>query len=380
MRVERIDTSCHWIDWCNWLLVKVITTDGLYGWGEASLHGSVRAVREAVDELGEVLARIDLERGVPSVWQELFHAWRWRSGPVLSTALGALDIALWDIEGKRLGVPVYRLLGGPFRTRVRAYASHWLEGVTDEAEAHAQAREAVRRGFTAFKWSPFRAADLRQNETAALSKATALMAAAREGAGDDCDIFVECGEQLSPRTAMRAAELFAPYRPGWFEEPLPFENTRELGELARRIPVPIATGERLLSRASFRELFDLQACSIAQPDVMHAAGITEVMRIAALAEASLVPIAPHNPGGPICTMASLHIAAAVPNFLVLEQMEAERSLRDKISASPLRYVDGMIELPSEPGLGVDIDLELLRDLHPGYSPQPASGLRQTVWH
>lgn len=378
-RVERVETSCRWVDWCHWLLVRVTTDDGLYGWGEGSLHGSVRAVETAVAELAEVLRGIDLDRGVPAIWQQLYHAWRWRQGPVLSTAVGALDIALWDIEGKRLGVPVYRLLGGPFRRRVRVYASHWLRGVTTEEEAYDQAVAAVRLGFSAFKWSPFRADELRQDEHRALTRAAALMAAAREGAGDGCDIFVECAEVLSPRTALRAAELFAPYRPGWFEEPIPFENPRELAELARRMPVPIATGERLLGRAAFREVLDRGACAFAQPDVMHAGGITEVMRVAALADSHLVPIAPHNPGGPICTMASLHVAAACPNFFILEQMEAERALRDRLGKPPLPYADGAVEIPDRPGLGVEIDPDVLSAPRHDPRPQPPIGVRETLW-
>lgn len=379
MRVEKVETYRHWARWCNWLLVRVTADDGSYGWGEGSLHGSIGAVDTAIGELSESLTGVDLERGVPSIWQQLYHAWRWRGGPVLSTAVGALDIALWDLAGKRLGVPVCRLLGGPFRTRVRAYASHWLHDVTGEEEAYEQAGMAVRRGFTAFKWTPVRATELRENEHAELRRAEALMAAAREGAGADCEIFLECAEQLSPRLALRVAELLAPYRPGWIEEPIPYENPRELAELARRSPVPIATGERLLSRSAFRDVLDRGACHIAQPDVMHAAGITETMRIAALADTCLVSVAPHNPGGPVGTMASLHLAAAVPNFRILEQMEAERSLRDRIGTPAPELVDGFLAVPDRPGLGIDIDLDALAGGCAPARTQPAANLRQTRW-
>lgn len=206
-------------------------------------------------------------------------------------------------------MPVYRLLGGPYRPRLRVYASHWLSGVDTPEAAFEGAREAVRRGFRGFKWSPFRIDWLREHEAAALRHATALMAAAREGAGPDTEIYVECSERLSPRLAVEAARALLPYRPAWFEEPIPFENARVMTRLQAELPVPIATGERLLSRWEVRELLEGGGCKILQPDLMHAGGLTEVRRMAWLADTYSVPVAPHNPGGPIRTLAALHLAA-----------------------------------------------------------------------
>jgi galactonate dehydratase len=377
MKITRVETFKYWIHWCNWLFVKVSTDEGVYGWGEGSLHGAIESVETAIHELGSTLIGQD-PAGVEAHWQRLYHAWRWRGGATLSTALGALDIALWDIEGKRLGVPVYRLLGGPFRDRLRGYASHWLSGVTTPQQAHDAAAEAVRRGFTAFKWSPFDSDALRDDESRAIAQATELMAAARDGAGPYVDIFVECGEHLSPRTAVLAARAFEPYRPGWFEEPIPFQNAAAMVHLQREMPVPIATGERLLSRWEFRELLEQGGCKIVQPDVMHGAGITEMRKIATLADTYYVPVAPHNPGGPICMLAAMHVAAAIPNFLILEQMEEERDLRDALSSVPVRYADGYFELPTGPGLGTDLQLEVLAE-H-GFQPQPASRTSESLWH
>ena len=167
----------------------------------------IASVEAAIHELTPVLLGTD-PSGPERHWQAMYHAWRWRGGPTLCTAMGALDIALWDLEGKRLGVPVARLLGGPFRERLRGYASHWLAGADTPEKAHAAAREAVRRGFTAFKWGAFNAARLRENEAGAIARAAALMAAAREAVGPEVEIFVECGEKLSPRTAVAAAKAF----------------------------------------------------------------------------------------------------------------------------------------------------------------------------
>ncbi len=203
------------------------------------------------------------------------------------------------------------------------------------------------------------------------------MAAAREGAGDDTEIFVECGERLSPRTAVLAARAFLPYRPGWFEEPIPFENARAMIRLQQEMPVPIATGERLLSRWEYRELLEGGGCKIAQPDLMHAAGITEVRKIAALADTYYIPIAPHNPGGPICTLASMHLAAAIPNFLILEQMEEERTLRDDLCTVPVAFANGHFALPTGPGLGTDLNLDLLKEN--SFRPQPAANSSESLW-
>ncbi len=217
-------------------------------------------------------------------WSRLYNAWRWRGGAVFSTAMSAIDIALWDLEGKRLGVPVARLLGGAQRTKLRGYASHWLSGVTTPEQAHAGAKEAVKRGFTAFKCRPFSFEGLRDNEAREIRRAAELLAAAREGAGPDVDIFIECSEFLSPRTAVMMDEALRPSRPGWFEEPIPFENAKVMARLQRQIKTPIATGERLLSRFEYREILEKGGCKIIQPDLMHAGGFTEIRRSLRLAD------------------------------------------------------------------------------------------------
>jgi galactonate dehydratase len=376
VKIARIETFTYWIEWCNWLFVKITTDDGLHGWGEGSLHGSIPAVDAAIHELGDSLIGKD-PSGVERHWQSLYHAWRWRGGPILTTAIGAIDIALWDLEGKRLGVPVYRLLGGPYRDRLPVYASHWLNGVTTAEGAFDGAREAVSRGFRGFKWTAFDSQKLRENEAREIAHKASLMAAAREGAGQDTEIYVECAERLSPRSAEIAARAFAPYRPGWFEEPIPFENPAAMIRLRQTLPVPIATGERLLTRWDYRELLHEGGCHVAQPDVMHCAGLTECRRIASLADMHYIPVAPHNPGGPICNLASMHLAAAIPNFLVLEQMEDERPLRDALCTDPVRFEDGCFVLPDAPGLGTDLNLEALADR--GFRPQAVTGTSESSW-
>lgn len=377
IKITKVETFKYWVEWRNWLFLKVSTDEGLYGWGEASISGPVDSVEAAIHELAVALIGQD-PGGVESHWQAMYQRWRRRGGEILSTAVSGLDIALWDLEGKRLGVPVYRLLGGAHRDRMQGYASGWLRGVKTPEEAYAGAAEAVRRGFRGFKWTPFSADRLRENEAAALGRARELMAAAREGAGADTEIYVDCLEQLSPRTAVAAARAFAPYRPAWFEEPIPFENAKAMAWLQRELSVPIATGERLLSRWGFRELLEEGACKIIQPDVVHTGGITEVRKIAALADMYYISVAPHNSGGPICTLATMHLAASIPNFLVLEQMEDERAIRDTLCTNPVTYEDGFFRLPEGPGLGSDLRLEMLEGRP--YRVQTGSKLTESRWY
>jgi galactonate dehydratase len=358
------------------MFVRIETDDGLVGWGEASLHGALESVETAIREFSPHLIGED-PAGPERHWHRLYNAWRWRGGAVFMSALAGIDLALWDLEGKRLGVPVHRLLGGAHRTRLRVYASHWLRGAKTPDEAHASAREAVRRGFTAFKFSPLTREALKSDEAGAIRRATEIMAAAREGAGPDVDIFIECSELLTPRTAVMLDRAFAPYRPGWFEEPVPFENAKVMAQLQRDIATPIATGERLLSRYEFRELLENSGCRVLQPDLMHAGGLTEVRRIASFADTYYVPVAPHNPGGPICTMASMHLAAAIPNFYILEQMEPQRETRDRASRPAIRFEEGAFVLPDAPGFGLEPDLEMLR-AYP-FQPQPRSERGGALW-
>lgn len=376
MKITKIETHKHWVDWCNWMFVRIETDEGLVGWGEASLHGALDSVEAAIREFAPHLIGQD-PAGPERHWHRLYNAWRWRAGAVFNTALAGIDLALWDLEGKRLGVPVHRLLGGAHRTSLRVYASHWLNAKMTPDEAHAGAKEAVRRGFTGFKFSPLTHEALKADESGAIRRATEVMAAAREGAGPDVDIFIECSESLSPRTAVMLDRAFAPYRPGWFEEPVPFENAAVMVRLQREISTPIATGERLLSRYEYRELIENGGVKIIQPDLMHAAGITEVRRIASFADTYYIPVAPHNPGGPICTVASMHLAAAIPNFYILEQMEPQREFRDRSATPAVKFEKGHFILPQGPGWGIEPDLEILRSKP--YQPQPRVERGGALW-
>ncbi|KAA0969020.1 mandelate racemase/muconate lactonizing enzyme family protein [Aureimonas fodinaquatilis] len=366
--ITRIESFRFCIGWVNWVFVRIEASDGCYGWGEASLHGPIRPVLAAIDDYATHLVGQEAT-GAERHWHRLYNAWRWRGGAVYMSALSGIDIALWDMEARRLGVPLHRLFGGPHRTSMRAYASHWLQGIETPQQAFDGAREIRRRGFSAFKWCPFQHDLLRNDPVGSVSRVGELMAAAREGAGQDAEIFIECAELLSPRSAPAMLEALRPHRPGWIEEPFPFENAKAIAQLQQSTDIPVAVGERLLSRYEFRELLELGGCRIVQPDLMHGGGFTELRRIAALAETYQVSVAPHNPGGPLCTAASIQLAASIPNFLILEQIEPDRVLRNQASSVPSPLADGIFTLPDGVGLGLEPNLEALADYTEGDQPR-----------
>ncbi|HET9222740.1 MAG TPA: galactonate dehydratase, partial [Roseiflexaceae bacterium] len=287
-------------------------------------------------------------------WQHIYRSAFFRGGPVLMTALSGIDQALWDIAGKHYGVPVYQLLGGPVRVRVRVYA-HW--GIHDLTDAGLeQARERLERlresGYTAFKSGPGGA--WRGHEPPAVIDAFVRRAyLMREWVGPEVELAFDLHGKMTPALAIEICHELKGMRPLFVEEPVPQENVAALRQVAERAPVPIATGERLLTRWGFREVCEQQAAAYLQPDVSHVGGITELKKVANLAEVYYLHIAPHCAIGPVALAAALHVDAVVPNFLIQEQIDA--SLGDGLLREPWLVRDGHIELPTRPGLGFEID-------------------------
>ncbi len=276
------------------------------------------------------------------------HAF-YRGGPVLTSVVSGIDMALWDIKGKALGVPVYELLGGPTRTRMRVYAH----------VAHARRRAARKQeGFTAFKTGVFKERPARIVETPGFVKKMAeRFAALREAVGDECDIGIDFHGAISPQTAKLLIKALEPYQPMFVEEPVKCQNVDVMADIARGTHLPIATGERIFTKWGFREILEKGAATILQPDLCHAGGITEVRLIAGMAEAYYAAIAPHNPLGPISLAAGLQLAASIPNFLCQEQV----SLGDGYIKKPFKVVDGYVDLPNGPGLGIELDEDAMAD-------------------
>ena len=365
MKITAVRTIVVNAQMRNWVFVKVETDQaGLWGWGEASLEWKTRAVAGAVEDFAPMLIGEDPAR-IEHLYQKMYRQSFWRMGVIGMSAISGIEQALWDIRGKVLGQPVYQLLGGRVRDRVRMYthlgggdmkAVYEAQRVTDPAPMVALAQEVVARGYTAVKV-------LLTPPTESLSSAAELrmaerfMRALREGLGEDIEIMVDCHGRHFPANAVDFCRVLAPFRPYFVEEPVPPENIDAMAEVRRQSPVPIATGERLVTRFAFREVLEKQAAHVIQPDLCHCGGLWEAKKIAAMAEAYYVSVAPHNPLGPVANAAALHFALSTPNFLIQEDMLTDVPWRWEVVRHNLRTENGYW-LPSEAaGLGVEVDEE-----------------------
>ncbi|MCL7380548.1 galactonate dehydratase [Streptomyces sp. 35G-GA-8] len=357
MKITRIET---FMVPPRWLFCRIETDEGVVGWGEPVVEGRAEVVRAAVDVLGEYLIGRDPLR-IQDHWQVLSKGGFYRGGPVLSSAVAGIDQALWDIAGKVYGAPVYALLGGALRDEVRVYA--WVGGdeparLTDEVAAQVEA------GFTAVKMN----AAGRTSPIPTLAETAAVVervAAAREVLGPDRDVAVDLHGRFGPAAARRVLRAIEPLHPLFAEEPLLPEQGHLLPTLVGATSVPVATGERLYGRAEFLPALNA-GIAVAQPDLSHAGGISEVHRIASLADTYGVQLAPHCPLGPIALAASLQIAFCTPNFLIQEQSRGIHYNKDAdllsyvVDTDPFRFVAGQASRTALPGLGVTVDEDAVR--------------------
>jgi galactonate dehydratase len=340
--------------WRDLMFLEIHTDGGLVGVGEASLHTRVDIVEAALRWLEPHFVGQE-PAGVEDHWDRMYYRLtRWRNGPVLVTAISAVDIALWDLEGKRLGVPVWRLLGGPIDSKLRAYYTHWGDGMRiNSPEAAGEAAVATKaKGWTAVKFGAVGG----RTEQDRIDQATVKLAAMRKAVGDDFDIALELGESLTPRSAIRFSDAVAPYHPLFLEEVTLRENPEAMTDIAAKSRVPLATGEGLQTRFEFKRLLQAKGAEIVQPDVLHCGGITELRRIASLAETYGVEIAPHQCYGPIAHVASLHAVSGCRNFLIHEWEAADEALFQEVTngAFPVQKA-GLVAVPNGPGLGVSMD-------------------------
>jgi galactonate dehydratase len=344
----------------NWVFVKVETSEpGLYGWGEATLEWKTKGVVGAIEDLSVLLIGQDPRR-IEHLWQTMHRQYFWRGGIINFTALSGIDQALWDIKGKEVGKPVCDLLGGPVRETLRLYdhlGGGTLEGMykTVEPEDFAgRIQESVSKGFTAVKAMPIPVAELIEN-AAVLRHSARCVEAMRKAVGDKIDIMLDLHARTTPAAAIQFGRMLSEYNLYWYEEPCWPEHVDALIEVARALPFPIATGERLVGRWEFRELLEKRACAVIQPDVSHCGGISEARRIAALAETYNIAVACHNPQGPISTAASLHVGFATPNYLIQEVLRNDVAWRSDVVIEPINLEGGIARAPLAPGLGIDID-------------------------
>ncbi|GAA3731046.1 galactonate dehydratase [Plantactinospora mayteni] len=344
----------------RWLFVRIETADGVVGWGEATCEGRSETVRTAVHQLSELLVGQDALR-IEDHWQVMTKGSFYRGGPILASAVAGLDQALWDIAGKHFDAPVHQLLGGPVRDKIRVYG--WVGG-DEPGEVAEHIAEQVAAGLTAVKMN----ASGRMSPVGSVAELDGVVrrvAAAREVLGEHRDVAVDFHGRFTLANARRVAPLLEPFRPFFLEEPVVPENSHLLGEFVRSTSTPVSTGERLYSRQEF--LPALQAgIAVAQPDLSHAGGITEVRKIAALAEVYDVQLAPHCPLGPIALAACLQVGFATPNYLIQEQSigihyNADAEVLDYVvDRTPFGFADGHIARLTGPGLGVQIDENAVR--------------------
>jgi len=348
----------------RWLFLKMHTDEGLVGLGEPILEGRALTVAQAVAELEPYLVGKDPTRVVHH-WQAMYKHAFYRGGPILTSALSGVEHALWDLTGKAAGMPIYKLLGGPLRDRIKVYGH--CGGHTAE-EAARNAREAVGKGLKALKTGVAGGRPARMVETHGfVDQVAERFASLRQAVGKEVDIAIDFHGAVSPQTAALLIKALEPYQPMFIEEPVQCQNVDVLADLARKTHLPIATGERIYTKWGFREILESRAASILQPDIAHAGGIFEGRLIAGMAEAYYAAIAPHCPLGPIALAACVQLCASIPNFLIQEYV----SLGEGYLREPLQLQDGFVELPTGPGLGIDLDEEALADKmgHDWHNPE-----------
>ncbi|MCH8818156.1 MAG: galactonate dehydratase [Chloroflexi bacterium] len=335
----------------NYVYVKIGTDEGITGWGEATC--GPLAVANMVEEFGETLVGKDPGR-IEEHWQRLYHHFHVRGGVIQMSAISGIEIALWDIKGKALGVPVYELLGGRMRDKIWTYG-RW-DGATPELAVE-RAMGFVEQGLTALKGDPFDHTGIfmaRDVERHAIAKIKAV----REAVGDDVELLLEVHGRLSPAAAIHMGNAVEEYRPFVYEEPVPPQNIDALQRVAEAVNIPIATGERLFTKWDYTDLLKRQIVAMIQPDVVQAGGIMELKKIAAMAEAHYVGFQPHNPYGPICTAAALQLDACTPNFMIQEG-GLQPWFQDATSGTAPVQKDGFFPVTDAPGIGVVLNEEWL---------------------
>lgn len=345
----------------RWLFLRVETADGSVGWGEPILEGRTRTVAAAVAELMDEHLLGEDPAPIEDHWQTLYRGGFYRGGPVLMSAIAGIDQALWDLKGKQLGASVHELLGGPVRERMRVY--RWIGG-DDPADVAGEARSVAAEGYTALKMNA--TGKLRRIDSPpAVAAAVDRLAAVREAVGPGVDVAVDFHGRASKTMARRLIDALAPHEPMFVEEPVRPEQTAELAAVAEHAAVPVATGERTYSRWDAREV--LPHVDAIQPDVSHAGGITEVLKIASMAEAYDVALALHCPLGPVALAACLQVDAVAPNALIQEtsvgiHYNADAGVVDYLAdQSALTPEDGFVDVPTGPGLGIEVDEGTLRE-------------------
>jgi len=369
-------TPVHKTAGTNWLFVRIDTDSGISGWGEGSLQYKDAALEAEILDFGKFLEGKDPLR-IDWIWSSLYRRVTWAGGPVSMSAISAIDLALWDLKAKSLEIPVWELAGGMHRDRLRIYANGWFEDLTEPVsgvpaetiarqaspQLHAEAALRLRdAGWTALKFYPFGGPQTITPQR--IQHGVDLVRAVRDAVGPDMEIGIDVRARLDPWSAGRVAQQLEQFNIAWMEEPILYDNIEAMAEFARSVNVPVATGEQLYNRWEFRPLLATNTVRMIQPDICHCGGFSETRKIANMAETYYVPVAPHNSNGPISTLASLHLDMSIPNAFMQEIFVSFIERYQELLTSPIDISDGYATVPSGPGWGADIDLDVMAKYPP----------------
>lgn len=355
MKITDIKTFNVFSYRTNFVFVKIETDEGVSGVGEGTLEYKEHALLGAIEDIKRVLIGQD-PRQVERICFELYRDSYWRIGPVLQSAISAVEMAMWDIKGKVCGVPVYELLGGKVRDSIRMYANGWFAGAKTPDEFAAAAAKAKEAGITALKWDPF-GKNYLYMDNAEFRRSMEIVEAVRGAVGNDVDLLIEAHGRFDIATGIKIANALKPFDPYFLEEPTPPDSFDALAEVRRKSPVPIAAGERVYSPMQLRTFLEKGCADYIQPDVSHCGGISAIKKMAAIAETYYVALAPHNPSGPVANAAALNLAAALPGFRILEIMLTDVSWRGELTNEKVVFENGNILIPEGPGLGLELNEE-----------------------
>ncbi len=356
MKIKEIKTYFASAVWRNFFIVEIETDDGIKGYGEGTMGDFEKTIEAAVHDLRPFLLGMEID--IPKITNFFLRNFFWRNGPILSTAESAIEQALWDIMGKSARKPVYSLLGGRAVDKVKVYANGYISGNADPEKFAQSSLKTVEKGFLALKFDPFGGDGPNITKTG-LEKAKARIKAIRDSVGDEIDLMIEAHGRFNTRTALKISKELERYDPFWFEEPVPEEDIISMSEVRKGSQVPIATGERIISRNRFWELLSQRSADIIQPDVCHMGGILPLVEVGAMANVNYVSVAPHNPNGPIATAASLNALVTMPNALILEFWLDAETVRHDLIKDYFTIKDGYIYPSKKSGLGIDVNEEAL---------------------
>ena len=356
MRITAIDTYIAGNPWKNWLFAKVSTDEGIHGVGEGTLNYFAKTIETAIHELKPLVIGMDPFQ-VEIITQRLVRDVYSEGAQIHMCAVAAIEIALWDIIGKATNQPVYNLWGGRCHEKLRAYANGWYRGPRTPASFAEKAKKVAGRGYTAMKFDPFGSA-WRTLSRYDFDLSVDIIRAVRDAVGPTVDLLIEAHSRFNVPTAVEFAEAIHQFRPTWFEEPVPHTNINAMVEVARRSPVPIATGESLSNKQQFAELLKYDVVNIIQPEPLNLGGLFNARIVAGMADAHFAVIAPHSAQGPVCSAACVQLNASIPNFFIHEIFdEFNEPWEKEIVTNHIEVVNGYIEVPERPGLGVDLNVE-----------------------